>query len=144
MTSKSLSQGGSLSGGVSVWGISVQGVSVQRGLCPGGSLSRGSLSRGISVWGVSVRETPLIRWRTGGTHPTGMHSCFWNEIRSAHKNMDSVCSTMISLFSKWSSLMYPEGISGKLGLFKELRKFRSGYCNNCLWENTIWRRSIHK
>ena len=86
-------------------GVSVQRVSlsrevfVQGGLCPGGSVSRGSVSRGslcpgclylgvsfqkgVSVQrgtsvqrrGISVRETPLIPQRSGGTHPTGMHSC---------------------------------------------------------------------
>ena len=58
------------------------------GLCAGGSLSRaeslssGSLSRGlcpeegVSVWWVSVMEIPCHNGRVGGTHPTGMHSCF--------------------------------------------------------------------
>ena len=50
--------------------VTEEGVSVQRGLYPGGSLSRE-----VSVRGVSLRETP-IRLRAGGTHPTGMHSCF--------------------------------------------------------------------
>ena len=42
-------------------GVSVRGVSVQ-----GGSLSEG----------VSVQEDPLYGGRAGGTHPTGMHSCY--------------------------------------------------------------------
>ena len=37
------------------------------GLCPGG----------ISVqWGALCRGDPFVRLRAGGTHPTGMHSCF--------------------------------------------------------------------
>ena len=46
------------------------------------SLSSGSLSRGISVQGgslsggVSVTEIPQYGGRAGGTHPTGMYSCF--------------------------------------------------------------------
>ena len=74
---------GSLSGGVSVQGVSVHwGFFQGGGPCSGGgSLSRrGSLCRrGLSVQegvtvqeGVSVQE---VRWRAGGTHPTGMHSC---------------------------------------------------------------------
>ena len=80
---------GSLSGGSLSRGVSVLGISDQEGdLCP----ERGSLSRrGVSVWavclggvsvqGVSVRETlqtetPHIWSRAGGTHPTGMHSCY--------------------------------------------------------------------
>ena len=54
---------GSLSRGVSVQGVSVRGVFDHR------VSVRGSLSRGISV-----RETP-VRYRAGGTYPTGMHSC---------------------------------------------------------------------
>ena len=50
--------------------VTEEGVSVQRGLYPGGSLSRG-----VSVRGVSLRETP-IRLHAGGMLPTGMHSCF--------------------------------------------------------------------
>ena len=42
-------------------GILSRGVSVQRGLCPG-----------VSVGGVF--QTPPVRLRAGGTHPTGMHS----------------------------------------------------------------------
>ena len=59
-------------GGVSVPACTT-GHMTRGGLCPGGSLSGGSLSRGVSVWGVSVRDPPV---RVGGTHPTGMHSCF--------------------------------------------------------------------
>ena len=71
---------------VSVLGVSIWGVSVRGSLYPGGVSVRGSLSRGVSVQGVSlwevsvqgcvsVRETP-VRLRTGGTHPTVMHSCY--------------------------------------------------------------------
>ena len=62
-------------------GVSVSGISVQGGLCPGGglwlegSLSGGSLSSGSLSRGVSVTETPLYGGITGGTHPTGKHSC---------------------------------------------------------------------
>ena len=41
------------------------------GLCP-----EGSLSKGVSVQQISIRETPPVRQRGGGMHPTGMHSCF--------------------------------------------------------------------
>ena len=87
----------SVHGGLCPGGSLSQGVSVQRGLCRGESLSRGSLSggslsrglclRGVSVQGHlclrglcpgggSVRETPSVRLRAGGTHPTGMHSYY--------------------------------------------------------------------
>ena len=46
--------------------------------CPGGSLSKGGV---VSVrGGLCPREglcpLPRVRLRAGGTHPTGMHSCF--------------------------------------------------------------------
>ena len=73
---------GHMTKGVSVWGVFVWG------LCLGGSWSRESLSRGISwgslsrevsLWGRSVREgDDPLRYRAGDTHPTGMHSCYWN------------------------------------------------------------------
>ena len=52
------------------------GVTVQRGLFlwglhPGGSLSRGSLLEGLCQG-----DPPSVRLRAGGTHPTGMHSCY--------------------------------------------------------------------
>ena len=52
-------------------------VSVQGGLCPGG----------VSVWGVSLSGgclsgRPPVRLRAGGTYPTGMHSCYDNNINS--------------------------------------------------------------
>ena len=68
-------------------GLCQGGVSVQRGLCqwshcPAGSLfSRGVSTQGASVRGVSVQRgslsgRPPYGKRAGGTHPTGMHSCF--------------------------------------------------------------------
>ena len=56
-------------------------VCVQRGLCPGGLClgglcPRGSLSRGGLCEQISIRQTPPVRLRVGGMHPTGMHSCF--------------------------------------------------------------------
>ena len=82
-------QGGlsSQSRGVSVQGVSLMGVCVQGGLWLGEYLSGGSLSRGISVgggfvsgenlclWG-SLSGRPPVRYKAGGTYPTGMHSCF--------------------------------------------------------------------
>ena len=55
-----------------------------KGLCPGGfcpgGLCPGVLDPGrVSVQGVSVLEDPpaaTVQLRAGGTHPTGMHSCF--------------------------------------------------------------------
>ena len=79
--------------GRSVRGVSVQGtlsrLSLSGGLCQGGSLSKGvlcprgslgvsvggSLSGGFLSEGVSVRKTPM-HLCAGGTHLTGMHSCF--------------------------------------------------------------------
>ena len=61
-------------GWISVWGGalsrqgSVGGVSVQEGLCPEGVSVQGGLCQG---------DPPAaVRLCTGGTHPTGMHSCF--------------------------------------------------------------------
>ena len=56
-------------------GLCPGGVSVQGGLCPGGV----SVWGGVSVRGVSVRETPRT---AGATYPTGMHSCYDNNINS--------------------------------------------------------------
>ena len=54
-------------------------VSVQEGLCSEGVSVRGSLSsRGLCVGGSLSWRPPLTV--TSGTHPTGMHSCFDNEI----------------------------------------------------------------
>ena len=66
--------------GVSVWGISVQGgfcpgVSVQGGVCLVGLCPGGLCLGGLCPGGVSVRETP-VQLRTGGMHPTVMHSCY--------------------------------------------------------------------
>ena len=62
------------------------GVSVQRregSLSRGGKVSlsrggRGSLSRGVYIQGRGSLSRAYGR-RAGGTHPTGMHSCFSNE-----------------------------------------------------------------
>ena len=59
---------GSLSKGISPGGL------CPGGLCPGRSLTRGSLSGDLCPGGVSVRETS-VRYRSGGTYPTGVHSC---------------------------------------------------------------------
>ena len=64
MHHRSHDQGGLCPGGSLSKGVSVQGVLYLGGLCPGESLSGGSLL-----------GTPPVR-RVGGTHPTGMHSCF--------------------------------------------------------------------
>ena len=73
-------------GEVSVQGVSGQGrgslsmgVSFQRGICPaGGGLSRGYLSNGLCP-GESLSGIPrTVKYgkRAGGTHPTGIHSCY--------------------------------------------------------------------
>ena len=52
------------------------GVSVQGGLCPGRVCPRG-------LQGFLSRDTPQYGGRVGGTHPTGMHSCygdFWEKL----------------------------------------------------------------
>ena len=64
---------GSLSGDLCLGGLCLEG------LCSGWlrSLSRGSLSRGSLSRGISFREPPAtVLLRAGGTHPTGMHSCY--------------------------------------------------------------------
>ena len=60
-----------------------RGVSVQRCLCPEGSLSRDPCPGGESVSGglcpggsLSGRPPATVWLRAGGTHPTGMHSCY--------------------------------------------------------------------
>ena len=79
-------QGHSLSRGLCPGTFSVQEVSVQGGLCPwgslsGGSLSRGCLSRVFSPRGGLCPETPHpVLLCAGGTHLTGMHSCFFFDL----------------------------------------------------------------
>ena len=63
--------GVSVPGGLYLGGSLSGGVSVQGGPCSGGSLSR----RGSPVRENPPRQRPPVRWRAGGTHPTGMHSC---------------------------------------------------------------------
>ena len=85
-----LSTGGILdwgvwSGGYRSWGVPApggcacsQGVWSQRVPAPGGSSPRGRgclLSGGLVPEGCLV-ETPTTATAAGGTHPTGMHSCF--------------------------------------------------------------------
>ena len=64
-----LCPGGLCPGGLCPRGVSVQWGSVKGGLCPGVSVQGGICP------GVSVMDTPH-RLGAGGTHPTGMHSCF--------------------------------------------------------------------
>ena len=72
-------QGRSLSRGVSVHGRSLsREVSVEEGFCLAVP-ARGGREvvpvQGVQVQGISVREIPV--WlRVGGTHPTGMLSCY--------------------------------------------------------------------
>ena len=77
---RGLCPGGLCLGGVSVWRVSFRGVSV-RGVLSGEFLSRwvsvqGDLSGGFLSGECLSRETPPPpRYRAGGTHPAGMHSC---------------------------------------------------------------------
>ena len=74
--------GKSLYGGSLCRGLCPGEVSIQGRLCPGGDCP-GSLCLGVSVQGkgvsvqggVSIGTPPRIR-KAGGTHPTGMLSCF--------------------------------------------------------------------
>ena len=65
-------QGGLLPGG-SALGGSALGVCSRGCLVPGG----GAWSRGGTCSGGCMVETPRTATAVGGTHPTGMHSCYW-------------------------------------------------------------------
>ena len=74
---RGLLPGGAWSQGGLLWGVPGPG-----GLLPGGLLQGGAWSWGVpGPWGVSAPggclvETPRMATAAGGTHPTGMHSCF--------------------------------------------------------------------
>ena len=72
------------------------GVSLSRwrGLCPGGD--------GLCPGGMSVRETPRVRLRAGGTHPTGMFSSCRPQ-RSCGKVMISHLSVILFTGAFWQT-----------------------------------------
>ena len=84
-------------GGLCPRGISVQGVSLSRGVSV---LRVVSVQTAFCPGGVSVKETPLVRLRAHGTHPTGMHFC--DEVGFCHlrsrvskvKGNTSVCISL--------------------------------------------------
>ena len=70
-------QGVSLHGSLSRGSLS-RGLCPEGSLCPGGSLSSVGLCPGVSLSGRPPwTEVLPIQWRAGGTHPTGMFSCFF-------------------------------------------------------------------
>ena len=70
-------------------------------LYPGG----GSLSRGVSVREtLPPRQTP-VQWRVGGTHPTGMLSCFrifYISMKLLHVQVQGVKFLFFPIFSYFS------------------------------------------
>ena len=63
-----------LRGRVSAWGVSAWGVSAPGGVCSRGGLLRGE---GGLLTGRPGGDPPGTATAAGGTHPTGMHSCFY-------------------------------------------------------------------
>ena len=83
------SQGGCLV----LWGLCSRGVPGPKGVCSrggclvlGGGLLRGSALGGVCSQGVPGGDPPpLTATAAGGTHPTGMHSCFTFNFHSQRK-----------------------------------------------------------
>ena len=120
-------------GGLCLGGSLSRGFSVQEGLCPGGSLSRGLCSGGLYPGGLCPRgslsrrglchgETPY-GGRTGGTHPTGMHSCF-----SLQKDSATMACHNLQCHSHSST-----GITGR-SYISQLHIVSS--CETLVWEET--------
>ena len=68
----------SVSRGVCIWGFCIQGICLQGDLHPWGSAYGGSAYRGVCLHGGRRNPLPRIR-KVGGTHPTGMYSCYHSQ-----------------------------------------------------------------
>ena len=72
----SVHRGGASSQVGFLWGGFLLGVLPLGGLPPGGASSGGASSWGCFLWGGAWWRPPGTATAAGGTHPTGMHSCF--------------------------------------------------------------------